>query len=285
MSFLTFALSFILAYINTHLAKYPLNLPLSAYKSDYGKYHLFLTCRRFCGKVENMYILGIETSTKTGSVAVVSEEGVIAQYSLNIEITHSERLMATVDRVFKDTGLAIADMGGFSVSVGPGSFTGLRIGISTVKGLALATDKPVAAVPTLQALAWNLPVAAHPVCPLLDARKNEVYMAVYRYDEAALVLLRPETAMPVVKLAGEIIGKTIFTGEGSHIYRREIEALFGARALFAPLSATLPSAAAVAEIGLAMIKGGCQANPDALIPTYIRRPEAEVAWEKRQTSR
>jgi len=232
-----------------------------------------------------MYILGIETSTKTGSVAVVSEEGVIAQYSLNIEITHSERLMATVDRVLKDTGLAIADMGGFSVSIGPGSFTGLRIGISTVKGLALATDKPVAAVPTLQALAWNLPIAAHPVCPLLDARKNEVYTAVYRYDEAALVLLRPETAMPVGKLADEIIGKTIFTGEGSHIYRREIEALFGARALFAPLSATLPSAAAVAEIGLAMIKGGYRANPDALIPTYIRRPEAEVAWEKRQTSR
>ncbi len=232
-----------------------------------------------------MYILGIETSTKTGSVAVVSEEGVIAQYSLNIEITHSERLMATVDRVLKDTGLAIADMRGFSVSAGPGSFTGLRIGISTVKGLALATDKPIAAVQTLQALAWNLPVAAHPVCPLLDARKNEVYTAVYRYDGAALVLLRPETAMPVATLADEIIGKTIFTGEGSLIYRREIEALFGARALFAPLAATLPSAAAVAEIGLAMIKGGCQTNPDALIPTYIRRPEAEVAWEKRQTSR
>lgn len=232
-----------------------------------------------------MYILGIETSTKTGSVAVVSEEGVVAQYSLNIEVTHSERLMATVDRVLKDTGLAIADIGGFSVSVGPGSFTGLRIGISTVKGLALATGKPVAAVPTLQALAWNLPVAAYPVCPLLDARKNEVYAALYRYDEAALVMLMPETVIPLAKLADEITGKTIFTGEGSHIYRAEIEASFGKRALFAPRSATLPSAAAVAEIGLTIIKGGNQADPDALTPTYIRRPEAEVAWEKKQTSR
>ena len=94
-----------------------------------------------------MYILGIETSTKTGSVAVVSENGVIAQYSLNIEVTHSERLMSTVDRVLKDTGLKVADLEGFAVAIGPGSFTGLRIGLSTVKGLAFATGKPVAAVP------------------------------------------------------------------------------------------------------------------------------------------
>src|SRR5512147_806224 len=104
-----------------------------------------------------MYVLGIETSTKTGSVAVVSEQSIVAQYSLNIEVTHSERLMSTVDRVLKDTGLTIADMGGFAVAVGPGSFTGLRIGLATVKGLVLATGKPVAAVPTLRALAANVP--------------------------------------------------------------------------------------------------------------------------------
>src|SRR5512135_3665909 len=111
-----------------------------------------------------MLILGIETSTKTGSVAVISETGVIAQYSLNIEVTHSERLMATVDRVFSDTGLTLSRIDGFAVACGPGSFTGLRIGISTVKGLAFATGKPTAAVPTLYALAWNVPHAALPVC-------------------------------------------------------------------------------------------------------------------------
>ena len=232
-----------------------------------------------------MYILGIETSTKTGSVAVVAENGVIAQYSLNIEVTHSERLMSTVDRVLKDTGVTIAEMGGFAVAIGPGSFTGLRIGLSTVKGLALATNKPVAAVPTLEALAWNLPFAAYPVCPLLDARKNEVYAALYQFDGPALVQVMAEAAIPLKELAERISGKTLFTGEAAHLYRAEIEKQFHDRALFAPLSAVLPSAATVAEVGLGMIRSGRQADPDNLTPLYIRRPEAEVAWEKRQPSR
>jgi tRNA threonylcarbamoyladenosine biosynthesis protein TsaB len=230
-------------------------------------------------------ILGIETSTKTGSVAVVSENGVIAQYSLNIEVTHSERLMSTVDRVLKDTGLAVSDLLGFAVAIGPGSFTGLRIGLSTVKGLALATGNPVAAVPTLQALAWNLPYAAYPVCPLLDARKNEVYAALYRFDGTALVQVLPEAAIPIARLAERFSEKTVFTGEGSRIYRTEIQKIFGERAVFAPHSAILPSGATVAEIGLDMIKSGRQAELDSLTPMYIRRPEAEVAWEKREKSR
>ncbi len=232
-----------------------------------------------------MLILGIETSTKTGSVAIVSDDAVIAQYSLNIEVTHSERLMSTVDRVLKDTGMAIAGLDGFAVAVGPGSFTGLRIGLSTAKGLALATGKPVAAVPTLQALAWNLPYASCPVCPMLDARKNEVYAALYIFEGAVLAQLMSEMTIPVGSLAETLSGRVLFTGEASHVYRVVIERQFGDRALFAPLPAILPAAATVATLGLAMIKNGNQAEPDSLTPLYIRRPEAEVAWEKRQTLR
>ncbi len=229
-----------------------------------------------------MLVLGIETSTKTGSVAIVSEDAVIAQYSLNIEVTHSERLMSTVDRVLKDTGLGIANMDGFAVAIGPGSFTGLRIGVSTVKGLALASGKPVAAVPTLLALAWNLPHAAYPVCPLLDARKNEVYTAMYRFEGTALVQTMPEATIPIPEVAAGISEKVLFTGEAAHLYRREIEQRFENRAFFAPPAAALPAAATVAGIGLGMIKSGRTADPDSLTPLYIRRPEAEVAWEKRQ---
>jgi tRNA threonylcarbamoyladenosine biosynthesis protein TsaB len=232
-----------------------------------------------------MYILGIESSTKTGSVAIVSEDGVIAQYSLNIEVTHSERLMATVDRVMNDTGLAIADIGGFAIAIGPGSFTGLRIGLATVKGLALSTNKPVAAVPTLEALARNLPYSAYPICPLLDARKNEVYAAMYKFEGKALVYLMAEAVLPLSKLAERISEKTLFTGEASRLFRADIEKIIGDRALFAPFSATLPSAATVAEAGLNLIKSGRQADPDSLTPMYLRRPEAEVAWEKRNQSR
>lgn len=228
-----------------------------------------------------MYILGIETSSTTGSVALISEDAVIAQYSLNIEVTHSERLMSTVDRVLKDTGLAIGRMDGYAVAIGPGSFTGLRIGLAAVKGLALVTGKPIAAVPTLQALAWNLPHSAHPVCPLLDARRKEVYAATYRFEGPALVHVMAEAVLSLTLLSERVSGKTIFTGEASHLFRREILEIFGERALFAPHSAILPSAASVAEIGLDMIKRGKQADPDSLTPMYIRRPEAEVAWGKK----
>jgi len=232
-----------------------------------------------------MYILGIETSTTTGGVAVVSEDGVIAQYSLNIEVTHSERLMSTVDRVLKDTGLAIDEMDGYAVAIGPGSFTGLRIGLAAVKGLALVSGKPIAAVPTLRALAWNLPYAAYPVCPMLDARKNEVYAATYRFEGTTLVHVMAEAVLSLSRLSELISGKTIFTGEASRLFREEIVNMFGERALFAPRATMLPSAAAVAEIGLDMIKNGKQADPDNVTPMYIRRPEAEVVWEKRTQSR
>lgn len=232
-----------------------------------------------------MHILGIETSTKTGSVAIVSGQGVVAQYSLNVEVTHSERLMATVDRVMRDTGLTMADMDAYAVATGPGSFTGLRIGLATVKGLALATNRPVAGVPTLLALAWNLPYAGLPVCPLLDARKNEVYAALYEFRGAELIQVMPETAIPIQKLAEASAGRILFTGEASLLYRDEIERQFGERALFAPVAAIIPSAATVAGVGLAMIAGGSRVDPDNLTPLYVRRPEAEVAWEKKQQSR
>jgi tRNA threonylcarbamoyladenosine biosynthesis protein TsaB len=231
-----------------------------------------------------MYILGIETSTTTGSVAVVSENGVIAQYSLNIEVTHSERLMSTVDRVLKDTGLTITDMDGYAVAIGPGSFTGLRIGLAAVKGLALVTGKPIAAVPTLEALAWNLPYSAYPVCPMLDARKNEVYAAMYWFDGTTFVRVMAEAVISLSHLSELISEKTLFTGEASHLFREEIVNLFGDRALFAPVSAILPSAATIAEIGLNMIKNGKQADLDSVTPLYIRRSEAEVMWEKKAQS-
>ncbi len=232
-----------------------------------------------------MNVLGIETATRTGSVAVMSEHGVIAEYTLNIEVTHSERLMETVDRVLAGAGFALRDLDGLCVSVGPGSFTGLRIGIATVKGIAIATGKPVAAVPTLKALAWNVPHAGYPVCPMLDARKKEVYAALYRQESGSLTQVLKEQTLSLEALAEMISERTVFTGEGSHLFRTEIGQLLGDLALFAPLSAMVPSAASVAELGMLMFGTGEQVDLDDLAPVYIRRPEAEVAWEKRQKSR
>lgn len=231
-----------------------------------------------------MYILGIETATTTGGAAIVTEDAVIALSVLNIEVTYSERLMPTIDRVVRDAGLTLPEIGGFAVSIGPGSFTGLRVGLSTVKGLALATGKPVAAVPTLEALAWNLPYSAYPVCPMMDARKSQVYSAIYRFDGSHLLPVMTESALSLDDLTRSVSGPTVFTGEASVLYRAELRALLGERALFAPAACCFPSAATVAQLGLALIKSGLTAEPDALVPHYIRRPEAEVAWEKKNKS-
>ncbi|MDA8098754.1 MAG: tRNA (adenosine(37)-N6)-threonylcarbamoyltransferase complex dimerization subunit type 1 TsaB [Nitrospiraceae bacterium] len=231
-----------------------------------------------------MIVLGIESATRTGGVALVSEKGVLAEYTLNIEVTHSERLMSTVDRVLCDTGISLADIAGIAVSSGPGSFTGLRIGIATAKGLAFATRKPVAAVPTLMALAWNAG-GGEAVCPLLDAKKKEVYAAVYRIEEGTVATILPERVLSLADLARDLEGATVFTGEGAVLFRSEIRSLLGERARFAPLAAAVPSAASVAELGMQRILSGQLADPDGLAPVYIRRPEAEIAWEKRRQSR
>ena len=124
-----------------------------------------------------MRILALETSTLAGSAALLEGGRIVGESLLDVALTHSERLMAMVDRLIQDSGWRATDLEALAVSTGPGSFTGLRIGIATAKGLALALGVPVAPVPTLDALAWNLPFADALVCPLLDARKGEVYLS------------------------------------------------------------------------------------------------------------
>src|SRR4030095_16768186 len=133
-----------------------------------------------------MRILALESATLAGGAALLDGAIVVGEGRTNIALTHSERLMVAVDRLLADAGWTVTDLEGIAVSVGPGSFTGLRVGIATAKGLAVALGLPVAPVPTLDALAATLPFAAVPVCPLLDARKGEVYCSLYRWQGEAM---------------------------------------------------------------------------------------------------
>ena len=128
-----------------------------------------------------MRILALESATLAGGAALLDGDVVVGESRTNIALTHSERLMVAVDRLLGDAGWTVKDLEGLAVSVGPGSFTGLRVGIATAKGLAVTLGLPVAPVPTLDALAAILPFADAPVCPLLDARKGEVYCCLYRW--------------------------------------------------------------------------------------------------------
>lgn len=228
-----------------------------------------------------MKILAIETSTMLGGVAVAGDaEGLIAETRLNVKTTHSERLMTAVDYSLKQSGLQIGDIDVFAVATGPGSFTGLRIGLSAVKGLCFSTGKPLVPVPTLEAFAWNFPFSAVPVCLMLDARRGEVYTAVFSWEGHALRKLVPETSTNPEAILCILEGDILFAGEGAHIYKDTILQRMEGRAAFAPPDKMVPSPANVAILGLEKAMKGEFVDAEAAVPFYIRKSEAEVKWSE-----
>ncbi len=224
-----------------------------------------------------MKILAIDTSTMLGGVAIMGESGgLIAEARLNVKSTHSERLMTEIDHTLKQAGMGISGIDVFGVAIGPGSFTGLRIGLSTVKGLSYATGRPVVAVPSLEAFAWNFPFSAFPVCTMFDARKHEVYAGLFRWQDGTFLRLREETSMRAADLVSSLDGPTIFAGEGAALYHETITAIAGEKALFPSQQHMVPSPANVALLGLMKAKKGEFAEPVGLVPRYIRRSEAEM---------
>jgi tRNA threonylcarbamoyladenosine biosynthesis protein TsaB len=223
-----------------------------------------------------MKLLTIDTSTTACSVALTSGGELIAEYLVSQGKTLTSRILSCADVVFRGAGLAVDDLDGFGVALGPGSFTGLRVGIATVKGLALATGKPVAGFSSLAMLAMNLPFAAFPVCPMFDARKKEVYAGLYECRDYPLPLVPDCVASPEAFL-DQLTGPVIFVGEGAARYRELIVARLGERALFAPLSANLPRASAGALLAASAIARGETVPLALLAPMYIRPSEAELA--------
>jgi tRNA threonylcarbamoyladenosine biosynthesis protein TsaB len=260
-----------------------------------------------------MKVLAIDTSTLLGGVAVADDlEGVIIEVRLNVKSTHSERLMTTIDYALAQSGCTISDMDFFAVAIGPGSFTGLRIGLSTVKGFSYATGKPVVSVPTLEALARNFPFCCYPVCTMLDARKKEVYAALFEWKGGGFVRLIGEMSIKVQDLLkeleknspssplyvppyqrgikrgtkGEENGfsgeKIIFAGDGAILYRDEIIKHMSERALFASPEKMVTSPANVASVGLQKALRGEFSEPVSLVPFYLRRSEAEIKAKSKE---
>lgn len=229
-----------------------------------------------------MKILAIDTSTMLGGVAVLDEaEGLIIETRLNVKTTHSERLMGEVDHALKQAGLGISHIDVFGVAIGPGSFTGLRIGVSTVKGFSYATGKPIVSVPSLEALAWNFPYSAHPVCTLFDARKKEVYAAVFRWTDRGFDRVMDEVSIRPADLVKACQEPVIFAGEGALLYRDVIVAAAGEKALFPAPQQMVPSPSNVAYLALRKALKGDFAEPLTLAPCYIRKSEAEIKMGKR----
>ena len=228
-----------------------------------------------------MKILAIETSTMLGGIAIMDDlSGLIAEVRLNVKSTHSERLMTEIDHVLKQAELKVSDIDVFAIAIGPGSFTGLRIGLSAVKGFSYATGKPIVSVPTLEALAWNFPYCRHPVCTMLDARKKEVYSALFKWEDGGFTRLIDEISIKVDRVLEDIKlfsdKRVVFTGEGAILYRDKIIEVMGNKAIFASPEKIVPSPANVASIGIKKAIKGEFSEPVSLVPFYIRRSEAEL---------
>lgn len=228
-----------------------------------------------------MKILAIETSTMLGGVALADEQGLIAEIRLNVKSTHSERMMTAIDHVLKQSDTGIGEIDVVAAAVGPGSFTGLRIGLSTAKGLCFASGRPLVLVPTLEAFAWNFPYAKHPVCLMLDARKEEVYAAVFRWQDNGFVPVVSERSVKPEELLSVIDGPVVLAGEGVRIYRERIAAAIGDRALIAPHDKMVPMPSNVAMIGIRKALQGEFSDVALAEPLYIRKSEAEVKWSER----
>lgn len=232
-----------------------------------------------------MRILGVETATAQGGIAIVGPEGLLAEVTLSASAGYGERLLPALERVLEATGLSLETVDGYAVSIGPGSFTGLRIGLATVKGLALATGKPLAAVPTLEALAATLPFCPHPVCPLLDARKGEVYCALFALEGAEPVRLLEDAVCPLEALLPRISRPTVFVGDGLARYGETLRRRLKEKALFPPPERAGASPAVVAARGRARLLRGEAEDVDRLVPRYLRPTEAEITLRARRGGR
>lgn len=226
-----------------------------------------------------MKVLALETATKAGSIAIADEEAFIGEVKLDVSKAHAERVMDYIVWLLKSSNISINEIDAFAVSIGPGSFTGLRIGLSTIKGLAFSKKRPIVPVSTLDAMARRLPFSAYDICPMLDARKDEVYTALYKWENNACVKTMPETAVEPGEFLQTLKGPTIFMGDGAIKYKNLIAEILKADALFPPSSLMSPSASSVAEIALEKLRDGIEADPVSLTPFYIRKAEAEIRWK------
>jgi tRNA threonylcarbamoyladenosine biosynthesis protein TsaB len=231
-----------------------------------------------------MRILAVDTATETCSVAVVEGGAPVAELSRNHGQTHSVHLMPMIDSVLRSCRLGIDDMDVLAATVGPGSFTGLRIGLSTVKGLAFAAGKPTAGICSLDALASPLSLVSCRICAMIDARKNEVYAAEYLPENGRLAQLLEVRVLPPDQAVRRSAGPCVYVGSGARLYRDRIRALAGRDALFAPAPLMQVRAATVGLLAWEAVSAGRQIPCSDLLPWYVRASDAERALAGRSSS-
>lgn len=225
-----------------------------------------------------MKVLAIDSSGLVASVAIVEDDNLIAEYTINYKKTHSQTLLPMLDEIVKMTETDLNSIDAIAAAKGPGSFTGLRIGAATAKGLGLALDKPVVGIPTVEGLAMNLYGTGGLICPLMDARRNQVYTGIYRFQNGELWVVKDQLAVgidEIVEALNEIGKEVIFLGDGVPVYQTFIEQNITVPYFFAPAHMNKQRAASVATRALHYLKNGNYENAAAFGLEYLRLSQAE----------
>lgn len=232
-----------------------------------------------------MKILALDSSGLVASVAVVEEDNLLAEYTVNYKKTHSQTLLPMLDEISRMIELDLESIDAIAVAAGPGSFTGLRIGSATAKGLGLALNKPLIGVPTVEALAYNLYDVPGFICPIMDARRRQVYTGIYSFEQHQMKTIKEQTAMGIEELAEELNQRNqpvIFLGDGVSVYRDTIKEKLTVPFDFAPVHLNKQRAGAVAALGARYYAEGKTETAREHQPEYLRVSQAERERAERE---
>lgn len=230
-----------------------------------------------------MKILAVDTSATAASVAVAEENKLIGEFSINTALTHSQTLMPMVDELLKNTGLSVNDIDAVAVNAGPGSFTGVRIGVAAVKGIAFPKNLPCVSVSTLESMAYNMLGNDCIVCSVMDARCSQVYNALFRVKGCTVTRITDDRAISLTDLKNELQNineKVVLVGDGavlcSKFLGEELENI-----MLAPFNNRIQTASSVAYSAFEKINNGETVKADELMPVYLRLPQAQRELNKK----
>lgn len=225
-----------------------------------------------------MRVLGIDSSGLVASVAIVEEGNLLAEYTVNYKKTHSQTLLPMLDAVVSMLGMDLEGIDAIAVAGGPGSFTGLRIGSATAKGLGLALQKPLVRIPTVDGLAYNLWGCGDLVCPLMDARREQAYTGLYAFKPEGMEAVVPQCAVGIQEIISRINGigrPVVFLGDGVPVFCNYIEDCCNVPFSYAPAHLNKQRAAAIASLALVYLKEGKTETAAGHRPDYLRLSQAE----------
>lgn len=232
-----------------------------------------------------MKILAVDTSANVATVAVTDHNRLLGEYYINHGKTHSQKLMPLIQGILNSLELNCSDIDLFSASIGPGSFTGLRIGVTTIKALAFSVQKPVIGVSTLDALAYNINTKDGVVCPIMDARNNQVFTAIYKGVGNSQTRITEYMGIHIDELIDKVKQMNtvaIFTGDGVELHRELLTNELGQRSEFPNNNLLLQRASSVAQLAFNKFNEGVREDWATLVPFYLRKPQAEREYEKKQ---